>query len=83
MQAYTFTLNGNAQQLSSLIDGNDYCQSVSLENPIGNGAINYGDSSIRPFTLLAGIKVNIPITSTKNLWLSGVNTELVHVLVFG
>lgn len=83
MQAHTFTLNGSAQQLSALIDGNDYCQSVSLENPIGNGVVNYGDSSVRPFTLVAGTKISIPITSTKNLWFDGVNTELIHVLVFG
>ena len=76
-------MDGSTQQMSTLVGGSDKCRSITLQNPTGNAAVAYGDSAEQAMSLVAEASVSLPVTSLKNLWINGTNTEILNVLVYG
>lgn len=83
MRARPIILDGTAQKLMDAFGSDEYCRSVTIQNPTGNNVVNWGDADSQPFTLAAGSLISIPVTSLKNLYISGTNTDVIHVAIFG
>ena len=83
MRSRALVMDGNATQLSAAMGGDDACRSVTLQNPTGNDAVSWGAYEAQPMTLAAGDMISIPITSLKNLWFNGTNTEIINSTICG
>lgn len=76
-------MDGTVQKLETAFGSDEYCRSVTLENPTGNAIVSWGDADSQPMSLVAGDKISIPVTSLKNLYFSGTNTEVLNIAIFG
>ena len=84
MRAVTAALDGNAQQVSSFNGiGTKRCESVTIQNAVANATVSIGNEVFRPFNLLAGQTVTLPVKDLGGLYISGTNTQTVAILVFG
>lgn len=82
MRARAIILDGTVQELMAAFGSDEYCRSVTIQNPTGNSVMNWGDRASQPMTLTAGDMISIPVTSLKNLYISGTNTDVVNVVIF-
>lgn len=82
MRTRAIILDGTSQQLSVAFGSDEHCRSITLHNPSGNSVVNWGDASTQIMPLAAGEMISIPVTSLKNLYIKGTNTDVINVTIF-
>lgn len=83
MNTRAIILDGTSQQLSAVLGGSEFCSSVTIENITGNSVMFWGSKENQLMTLAAGTKISLPVTSLKNVWVKGTNTDVINIAVFG
>ena len=80
---YTFPAAPNGISLANIVgDGvNLLCSSVAIYNSNSNN-ISYGGPTIRNFILEPNNSAALPIRSLKDLWVEGVQNDILSLLVF-
>jgi hypothetical protein len=82
MRSRAIILDGTAQKLMDAFGSDEYCRSVTIQNPSGNSVLLWGDAASQPMSLAAGDMISIPVTSLKNLYINGTNTDVINVSIF-